>query len=276
MIKQPFTIEPNKKRMISGEKSGVGIVLFLIAIAIMFFVSPFTVIDTTEQAVVIRLGTLDRTLAEGVHWKTPFIEKVVKFDVTTKKIEEETAAASLDLQDVRVTVAVQYNIDPTGVEALYREYKTNVKRAVIDPAIQDAVKAGTAQFTAEALITERTAVKEAIEVALKERLAEVYVHVSNVDIVNFAFSDSFNRAIEAKVTAEQEADKAENDLERVKFEADQRVATAEAEAEAIRIQANAINSQGGEDYVNLKAIEKWNGALPTQFVPGSAMPFINL
>lgn len=262
--------------MSSEGKAMFWVVAFFITAGVLFFISPFTVVDTTERAVVMRLGTLDRTLGEGIHYKTPFIESVIKFDVTTKKIEEHTTAASKDLQDVTATIAVQYNIDPNGIEELYREYKTNVKESVIDPAIQDAVKSATALFNAEELITNRTAVKSAIETALSERLAEAQINVSNVDIVNFNFSSAFNNAIEAKVTAEQQAHKAENDLARVEFEADQLVAVAEAEAEAIRIQANAINSQGGEDYVNLKAIEKWNGVLPTQFVPGSAVPFINI
>lgn len=117
--------------------------------------------------------------------------------------------------------------------------------------------------------------KEAIETALKERLAEAHVIVTNVDIINFNFSQSFNTAIEAKVTAEQDAQKAKNDLERVKFEAEQRVAQAQAEAEAIRIQAAAVTSQGGADYVKLKWIEKWNGTLP-QTSLGDAVPLINL
>ena len=261
-----------------SEGKAVFITIFgIVAVVLMFFVSPFTVVDTTEQAVVVRIGELDRTLGEGFHWKTPFIEKVIKFDVTTKKIEvEEISAASFDLQEVGMVVAVQYNIEAEGVEDLYREYKTGVRRAVIDPAIQDAVKHGTSQFTAEALITQRSEVKDAIETALRERLAEVHVRVSNVDIVNFQFSDSFNASIEAKVTAEQDAQKAENDLARVEFESQQRIAQAEGEAKAIEIQANAISSQGGAEYVNLKAIEKWNGQLPNQFVPGSAMPFLNI
>lgn len=262
--------ENNSRR---GLVWGIGAIVTII---ILLFLSPFTVVDTTEQAVVIRLGSLDRTLDEGVHWRTPLIEQVVKFTVATQKTEVEATAASKDLQDVTTMVAVQYNIDPTAVAPLYREYKKDVQTAVIDPAIQDAIKAGTAAFNAEALITQRPAVKEAIENALRERLAEAYVRVTNVDIINFNFSASFNNAIEAKVTAEQEAQKAKNDLERVKFEAEQRVAQAEAEAEAIRIQAQAVTQQGGKDYVQLQAIEKWNGQLPNQFVPGSAVPFLSI
>ncbi len=100
--------------------------------------------------------------------------------------------------------------------------------------------------------------------------------LEQVNITNFQFSESFSAAIEAKVTAVQNAEAQKNKLEQVKYEAQQKIETAKAEAETIRISAQAINSQGGTDYVNLKAIEKWNGVLPTQFVPGSSMPFINV
>ena len=121
MIKQPF-IESNRNRMSSEGKAGVGIVLFLIALAIMFFVSPFTVIDTTEQGVVIRLGSLDRTLGEGVHWKTPFIEKVVKFDVTTKKVEVEgISAASNQTEKLAITAfrPSRFNPDDRQCQSTY-------------------------------------------------------------------------------------------------------------------------------------------------------------
>lgn len=84
------------------------------------------------------------------------------------------------------------------------------------------------------------------------------------------------RAVESKQVSQQQALKAKNDLERIKLEAEQRVAQAEAEATAIKIQAEAITQQGGEDYVNLKAVEKWDGKLPTQMIPNASLPFINL
>lgn len=247
----------------------------VVVVLILLFMAA-TIIDQTERGVVTRFGVVQTTLEPGFHFVNPFTTDVNKFQVSTQKIEVEATAASKDLQDVTSKVAVQYNLDASKVGDIYSQYRNSVRDSVIDPAIQDSIKAGTASFNAEALITQRAQVKETIEKALRERLGEAHVVVTNVDIINFNFSQSFNNAIEAKVTAEQEAQKAKNDLERVKFEAEQRVAQAEAEAEAIRIQAEAVTSQGGKDYVQLKAIEKWNGQLPNQFVPGSAVPFLNL
>ena len=109
-----------------------------------------------------------------------------------------------------------------------------------------------------------------------ERLQRDFMVVDEFSIVNFNFSESFNTAIEAKVTAEQNALAAKNKLEQSKYEADQRIATAKGEAEAIKIQAQAIQTQGGAAYINLKAIEKWNGLLPVYMMGNSPVPFINL
>lgn len=262
--------------MQKGNSAIVALVGVFIGLLILIALLPFTIVDSTERALILHLGKIDRVVDAGIHWVTPLTESVVTFDISTQKTEVTATAASKDLQDVAATVAVQYAIQADKIDALYREYRKDVQTSVIDPAIQDAIKAATAAYTAEQLITQRVAVKDAIKTTLIERLGTAYVTVQNVDIVNFNFSESFNFAIEQKVTAEQQAQKAKNDLARVEFEAQQQIERAKAEAEAIKIQAEAITQQGGKDYVQLKAIEKWDGQLPNQFVPGSAVPFINL
>ncbi len=107
-------------------------------------------------------------------------------------------------------------------------------------------------------------------------MVEKYAIFDTSSITNIEFSPSFTQSIEKKVTAEQDALAAKNRLEQIKYEGEQKVVSAKAEAEAIRIQSQAINSQGGADYVQLQAIQKWNGQLPVQMIPGSTVPFINL
>ena len=133
-----------------------------------------------------------------------------------------------------------------------------------------------AEFTAEELITKRAEVKAFLKEGITTSLATHNIIVEDMFITNFTFSAQFDKAIESKVTAEQDALAAKNKLEQVKFEAEQRVAQARAEAEAIKIQAEAITQQGGQDYVNLKAVEKWNGVLPVTMLPGSSVPFVNI
>jgi regulator of protease activity HflC (stomatin/prohibitin superfamily) len=143
---------------------------------------------------------------------------------------------------------------------------------IIDPVIQEAVKSGMARFTAEELITKRPEVKEVIEGIMSETLNKRGIRVIDFNIVNFNFSAAFDNAIEAKVTAEQEALAAKNKLEQIKFEAQQAVESAKGRAEAIEIEAKALRNS--PDILELRAIEKWNGVLPQ--VTGESVPFVNL
>jgi len=238
--------------------------------------SAFVIVDAGERGVVLRLGKVDRIFKPGLNFKIPIVDKVVKMEVRTVKEEVKATASSNDLQIVSSDIAIQYNLIPESVGILYEEVGINYGTRIISPAIQDIVKATTANFTAEELITKRAEASEQMEVALRERLLEAHIHVSNVDIIDFNFSASFNDAIEKKVTAEQDALREENKLKQVEFEAQQKIVTATAEAEAIRIKVQAIRSQGGKDFVQLQAIEKWDGVLPTQFIPESTLPFINV
>ena len=159
---------------------------------------------------------------------------------------------------------------------IYQEIGVDYESKVVDPAIQESVKAATAQFTAEELITKREEVGQIIFQSLSDRLTDDYIVVESVSIVDFQFSANFNEAVEAKVTAEQNALAAENKLKQVEFEAQQRIAEAQGEAEAIRIQAEAITSQGGSEYVNLQWIKQWNGVLPTTMLDSSSGVLLNL
>ena len=210
------------------------------------------------------------------------MESMHKMNVRTQtvkyELDEPLFAASKDLQDVNVATVINYRIDPTQVAEIYQQYGSvkDYEADIIRPAIRDTVKSDASRFTAEELVTTRSAYTDATNKTLSERLASFNVTVERVNITNIQFSAEYTASIEAKVTAEQNALKAEQDLKRVEFEAEQRIAQSKAEAEAIRIQAEAITQQGGKDYVQLQAIEKWNGALPNQFVPGSAIPFLSI
>jgi regulator of protease activity HflC (stomatin/prohibitin superfamily) len=265
------------RQMDSVTKWAIGIGVFVVALVLFVVLNPIVIISPGERGVVITLGAVeDKILNEGLHFRTPFVQGVAVMNVQIQKDEVETGAASKDLQELKTTIALNYHLEPTTVNTLYQKIGLQYKVRVIDPAIQESVKAATAKYTAEEAITKRSEVRDTIKQLVTVRLAKEFIIVDEVSITDFDFSKSFNDAIEAKVTAEQEALQAKNVLEKVKFQAEQRVAQATAEAEAIRIQAESISKQGGESYVQLKAIERWDGKLPQQFVPGSAVPFLDL
>lgn len=252
----------------------VGSVVGLFVLIIIF--GSFGTVGAGERGVMLRFGAATgRVLEPGLYFKLPFIEDVAKIDVQTQVENVEASAASKDLQNVSTNVGLNYSVTAGEVASLYTDIGEAYKSKIIDPAIQDAVKAATANFTAEELITKREEVKDNIVSVLKGKFTGQHLNIVSLNITNFKFSDSFEQAIEAKVTAEQNALAAKNKLDQVKYEAEQRVAEADGEAKAIAIQAQAIESQGGQAYTQLQAIQKWNGVLPT-YMLGNTVPFLNL
>lgn len=212
----------------------------------------------------------------GLYFVFPFISRVVDMPVQVLKMVVTAEAASKDLQNVKTEVTLNFKLDAAKVVDIYSTMRKDYEDRIIFPAVQEAVKSSTAQFDAEKLITERPLVKERIESGLKGRLQMHGILLETVSITGFTFDEEFSKAIEQKVTATQLALKAQRDLERVKFEADQRIEQSKGEAEAIRIQCEAITKQGGKDYVSLKAVEKWNGALPTMMTGNGPLPILDL
>lgn len=236
----------------------------------------FGTVGAGERGVRTRFGAVAGLVDQGLYLKVPLIEKVVKMDVQTQKEEVRAVeAASQDLQNVSTNVAINFHLEPSSVTKMYQEVGVDYISRVIDPAIQESIKATTAKFTAEQLITHREEVREDVITLFTGKMLQFGIKVDAINITNFDFSEQFNQAIESKVTAEQNALASKNKLEQTKYEAEQRITQAKAEAEAIRIQAQAITQQGGAEYVRLKAVEKWNGVLPV-YSMGEATPLINL
>ena len=229
---------------LNGLRAGTGWLAFLF---LTFVVLPsFGQVPAGHRGVVLRFGAVSGiVLDEGLYWVVPFVQSVELMDVQVHADKAVATAASRDLQDVGAEVTVNYRLDFRRVSEVYRDLRHDYVIRVMVPAVQEAVKSATAQFDAERLIVERQTVKDRIETILTTRLAQHGIIVDGISITEFKFSDSFSKAIEDKVTATQQALKAKNDLERVQMEVGQRVASATAEAEAIRIQAQAITSQGG-------------------------------
>lgn len=249
--------------------------LILLVIVLVLILSSFYTISAGERGVLLTFGKLDETAkGEGLHFKIPMVQTIIKMDIKTQKYEADLSAASRDLQTVSTKIAINYHIVPEMSTDIFQSIGINYAEKVIYPLEQETNKAITSQFTAEQLITNREEVRQKMKDSLAEKLSPRGIIVEEISIINFDFSPSFNQAIEAKVTAEQNALAAKNKLEQVKYEAEQRIAQATAEAEAIRIQAQAITSQGGKDYVQLKAIERWNGIMPQ--VTGGVMPFVDV
>lgn len=270
------------------KKSVASGVLILLVLIVAF--SSYTIVGPGQRGVIVQFGKVsDRIMGEGLGFKMPFRDNIVKISVQTQTVKfdnqldkgDATEASSMfcatkDLQDVQIAVIVNYHLDANKVNKTYQQYGSTYQANIIEPIIREVIKSQAALYTAEELVTKRAEFSDKVSTILSEKIASKDSVFERLNITNFQFSDSFSKAIEAKVTAEQNALAAKNKLEQVKFEANQRVAQANGEAEAIKIQANAIQAQGGAEYVKLKWVEKWNGALPTTSLGADSVPLVNL
>lgn len=262
------------------KKGPMRLALIIGAILLGFlFIKPWVQVGAGERGIVLNFGAVKKNvLEEGLHFRVPIMQEVVLMDVKVQKATTDAAAASSNLQDVSSTVAINYHIVPDKAHIVYQSIGIHFKERIIDPAVLEVVKAVTARYSAEELITKRSAVSDAMRSALTERLLAHNIAVDAFSIVGFSFSKIFMEAIESKQTAEQLALKANRDLERIKIEAEQKITAARAEAESLRLQRANISPDLIElrkIEANLKAIDKWNGILP-QVTGGGAVPFIGV
>lgn len=274
-------------------------VLIIVMIALFIVTSAFVVVDAGNVGVVKRLGAVQPDpLPEGFHFKRPFMDVVEQVNIRLVPVQVKASAASRDLQTVTTDVTVTYSVSGELAPVTFQRIgdTRRVAAAVVEPAIQESVKAVTAQFTAEELVTKRALVKQNIQSAimtfitntLNEKDIGDSVQLANVAITDFAFSDEFNRAIEAKVKAEQEALQAKNEkirrVTQAEASAAERQLAADAEAYSTEVQskarADAITREAAAltnnpELIQLRAVEKWDGALP-RMQGSSAIPFLNV
>lgn len=243
------------------------IISLITIFSLIVFLNSFRVIGAGEIGIVTRFGDVQRTADSGLMFKIPFIEQVTTMDTRIQKEEVTSSAVTKDLQDMKTTLALNYSIDKNVALKLYKEVGVNYKDNIINPVLHESVKAGTAQYNAEAIITNRSEVKEKILEVVKDRLQPYGITVNDFNITDLDFSSAFNAAIEAKAVAQQEVEKAKQELEKTKIEAEQKIAKAQAEAEAQRLQQQTLTDL----MIKKMWIEKWNGQLPTTATDASGL-----
>ncbi len=254
----------------------------LFAFVVVLILNPFTTVNAGERGVLLRWGAFEGKVFEpGLHLIVPLMHQVVKMNVQTNKLTIEASESySKDLQVVKIESALLYQLDAKEVGRIYQDIGSTVEEKVIRPSLEAGIKQTIAKYTAEEILAQRAAVQSEIEATVRAAVVSSHVVVTQYAMVNETFSPAFEAAIERKQVAEQDAKRAENELKTAKIQAEQRVAQAQAEATAIKLQSDAANN---EKYVSLKALEvqleavrKWDGKLPTTMIPGTTLPFVNI
>jgi regulator of protease activity HflC (stomatin/prohibitin superfamily) len=244
------------ERNLSGaEKLVGGFMVFLVILAfisILPWIGAWSIVSAGNVGVVTRLGAVQRVVNPGLVFKLPLIEGVSSMETRTQIEQVDASSASKDLQDVNAKIALNFHLRGEKAVEVYQNLGTEYKDRIIAPAMQEAFKAVTAQFTASDLIVKREEVKKLAYDELRTRLDKYNVIVDDFNIVNFDFSGDFNQAIEAKVRAQQE-------LEQAKIEAQTKLTRAQGEVDA----AKKLQEGGALSpiYIEFLRTQKWNGVL---------------
>jgi prohibitin 2 len=252
------------EKVMPGLLAGLGAAVVIIGFA------SFTVVGAGERGVQVTFGDVNPVpLDSGIHFVSPF-SSVREVNVQLQSATMTGASAGTkDLQQVHTDITINYHLNDQKVAAIYKDYGTNVTDKVLVPALNEAFKSVTGHYNSEELVTKRDIVSAEILEHTRAKLAQFDISTDGVSLVNFGFNADYQKAIEQKVIALQQKQKAEMDLQRIEVEAKSRIAQAEGEAKAIAIQAQAIQSNGGAQYVQLQWIEKWDGKMPETVVNGN-------
>lgn len=276
------------------ENPGRAIAYLVVALILLItVVDCFHAVPPGHRGVMLTFGKVKEVnLGEGLQFKLPYVQKIVDMKVMLEKEEVQENAASSDLQEITTTLTVHFNVMPSEAWRVYQTMRQDYHDLLLRPVIQEDLKATTAKFTAEELVTTRAALVLKLTEKLRESLAPYGIYIQTVNFVDFQFSPAFREAIEAKVTAEQDALKAKNILVRIQYEAQQKVIQAEADrnatiitaegdarrveiaakAEAFRVitEANAtaeailmITNQMTPEYAQYLHLLQWDGKYPT-------------
>jgi regulator of protease activity HflC (stomatin/prohibitin superfamily) len=235
--------------------------LFLLLIGLAFISQFFVIVPAGHQGVLMRFGAVqERVLTEGLHPILPVRDSVTAMTLRVQSQKFRSEAASRDLQDVGFDVAVSWHLQPNQVARIYQRLGdgSTIENTIIEPALEDGLKAVVAHFRAEELITDRDHVKKSLNQVLSDRLKSYDIGLDSVDLLQVDFSKQFRLAVEAKQVAEQDAKRAEYEAVKARRLADAKVFLADGQARAQQLLQSGLTPEVLEH----EAIEKWNGHLP--------------
>lgn len=259
------TVMKNKGEKCKRKMTGILLTVITVICIVMFGT---TFVPSGSTGIRVTFGAAsDEGLDDGLKFHIPFVQKIITINNKVVRTDVDAYSASKDLQQIHSTISVNYSISPESSVRIYKTIGKDPENTIVRPAIQEASKAVTARYTAEELIVYRDKVSMEMCSEIQNKLANYGMVVEDVNIIDFDFSEEFNKAIEEKQTAQQKALQAEQDLARIKVESEQKVVTARAEAEAYELKNRTITDK----VVQMEFLEKWDGKMPSVVSNGNAM-----
>jgi len=260
----------------------VGLIILLLIILVIGW-STFVIVPAGHRGVVLLWGSVEkRIMGEGLNFKMPIAESVIKVDVKVQPHPfKEIDASSREYQMVKMTGMMNFHIDPAYVNDLYQKVGLDFADKVIDPAFNDFVKEVVPTYPIGEILPKREEIRQRAMKKLGDNLSRYHIIVDDIYFANIRFSTGYEGAVEAKQVAQQQVETQKQVLAQREIEAQQKVATAKGEAESILVVAqgqakanDALSRSITPILVQYKGVEKWNGILPQ--VSGGAIPFIDL
>lgn len=254
----------NKKYIILG--------IIIIIILIVLYAS-FSIVESGEVGLRVRMGKItNSTLNEGMNFKMPFIEKIVKVNIKVQKTELEIESSTKDLQIVNTIVAVNYRVDSNKASELYRTVGNDYTETILNPAVKESIKTAIAGYSAEEITVNRSDVSKNCLLELQSKVEKYGIVIEDFNLTDFSFSAEYTKAIEEKQVAEQQVNTAKQNLEKAKVEAEQKRVEASSEADANKLKEKSLT----KDILTEKFIEKWDGKLPETYAGEDILSIFNL
>lgn len=237
------------KELNQNKKGGIGCLVIVIIILLLF---SFKTVKSGEIGLRVRFGKIvDSSLTEGVNFKIPFVEKIVKVNIKVQKTEIKAEASTKDLQIVNTTIAVNYRVNSKKASDLYKTVGNKYEETVLQPAIKESIKSAIAQYNAEEITTNRATVSKSCLESIQSKVDKYGIIIEDFNLTDFSFSAEYTKAIEEKQVAEQ-------NLEKSKLEAEKKITEAQATKEANELLQETLT----DELLIKQFIEKWNGELP--------------
>ena len=260
--------EASVKKIVKWIGVGIGCLVVLIA-----FISGIYSIDPGYRGVMVTLGKVsDHSYENGVGFKWPFISSVIKMDVRTRKMTDKTSTYTSDIQTADLEYTFTYDLNPKNVHILYETVGLDYEAKAVLPSLNDVIKDVIGKWQAQELVANRDKARVDVLAGLQERLDKRFFQNIIFQLADIDYSDKYESAIEDKVIAEQKAQEAVNNTRRIKEEAEQKLISAKAEAEAMEIKSEALSKNKG--LIEYEAVQRWDGKLP-QYMLGNSVPFVN-
>lgn len=269
-----FEAKPVGAAQIGRFVSWIGVLVILVIAAVLVS-SSVTTVDTGHRGIKVRFGqVVGEGLPEGLYFVNPFTTHIAQMDVRILKWEANTQAYTKDVQQADVHFTLTYRLDPTKAHTVYREVGEDWSAKLVSQVVNEQIKRVFGQYEAVRLIEARDEAARTIERDIRDTLSQRSVLVTGFQLTNIDYTDEFERAVEAKVVAVQNAIAEQNRTVQIEQQAKQKVISAEAEAKSMQIRAQAL--EANPKLVEWEAVQKWDGKLPTYMLGGNSVPFIQV